>query len=199
MRGENNDPITWVNSLPGTSPRARGKPIVQVSWRTTYEEHPRVRGENTTGVQWGHWADGTSPRARGKLRRGLRRWVRRRNIPACAGKTILFSHGGTLPEEHPRVRGENITLDIWAWGQCGTSPRARGKPPEIGCVCVTMQEHPRVRGENVTIITENSPLLGTSPRARGKPRGGGQGPSILRNIPACAGKTVVERDCAQAW
>ena len=71
-------------------------------------EHPRVRGENhgwkppTTGMA------GTSPRARGKQRCHRRKKAVSRNIPACAGKTLLISIILYFFSEHPRVRGENL-------------------------------------------------------------------------------------------
>ena len=71
---------------------------------------------------------GTSPRARGKHTTVHFDLKKRRNIPACAGKTYIKPNIISRGREHPRVRGENYgsaELDI---GGEGTSPRARGKP-----------------------------------------------------------------------
>ena len=91
-----------------------------------------------------------------------------RNIPACAGKTVMILVEACTPREHPRVRGENIKTLLSRRNVTGTSPRARGKPP-LGfflgrgggnipaCAGKTEAlrkageanaEHPRVRGEN---------------------------------------------------
>ena len=47
-----------------------------------------------------------------------------------------------------------------------------------------------MRGENLAPAYGNTEAAGTSPRARGKPPLGGSPGKILRNIPACAGKTT---------
>ena len=116
-----------IMTTTGTSPRARGKrhelnrkPNV---WRnipacagktsrhdqtgSTVAEHPRVRGENNDPEMQDLMRLGTSPRARGKLVCATIIALAFRNIPACAGKTVLFIHIQKRGEEHPRVRGEN--------------------------------------------------------------------------------------------
>ena len=50
-----------------------------------------------------------------------------RNIPACAGKTVVAVAIRLLLEEHPRVRGENGVVSMFDIRISGTSPRARGK------------------------------------------------------------------------
>ena len=107
------------------------------------------------------------------------------------------------------MRGENLPENLFEFTQLGTSPRARGKrmfqPPQSGaqrnipaCAGKTSSvpigeknsaEHPRVRGENMMCDAEHIGLDGTSPRARGKLRCFRHLLTILRNIPACAGKT----------
>ena len=113
-----------------------------------YKEHPRVRGENVVHdvlfVQL------------------------RRNIPACAGKTLSMWIWANPATEHPRVRGENLDSRISTGPGKGTSPRARGKQQAFTIKFDTVRnipacagktgvydwgvtgfaEHPRVRGEN---------------------------------------------------
>ena len=136
-------------------------------------------------------------------------YQRRRNIPACAGKTRGPDPTWWSGQEHPRVRGENIVSTIMIILGEGTSPRARGKlfhewvnsmssrnipacagktqaPTLFGWA---LSEHPRVRGENLFWVVNFAILIGTSPRARGKPSSSGVSPDSCRNIPACAGKT----------
>ena len=148
MRGEN--PMrAWVSAAPcGTSPRARGKPLAGLliflvcgnipacagktsglsNSKLKRTEHPRVRGENMSISYEATEKLGTSPRARGKLG-GLALFVTvTRNIPACAGKTLLDGHAAPDGTEHPRVRGENVSGFGRSLGHTGTSPRARGKP-----------------------------------------------------------------------
>ena len=109
MRGENVLNVVPHAAKRGTSPRARGKlgassqnflrmrNIPACAGKTRFTsttarrlpEHPRVRGENTPRVAAVGAAIGTSPRARGKPTEQLESAERKRNIPACAGKTSL--------------------------------------------------------------------------------------------------------------
>ena len=54
-----------------------------------------------------------------------------------------------------------------------------------------------MRGENASIACETSMPPGTSPRARGKPGSRPSGNASLRNIPACAGKTIGAPWCVE--
>ena len=233
MRGENTRPERQAHLPRGTSPRARGKHNfheVKISYlgnipacagktpapaalALSAEEHPRVRGENIMCDAEHVHSGGTSPRARGKHFGMRNRDTDCRNIPACAGKTLIFPPSGVCVKEHPRVRGENCplytTIALWF----GTSPRARGKHATRKPVRVRVRnipacagktghkrnrvqaagEHPRVRGENIVASPADPRANGTSPRARGKrPLDHGQRVGWW-NIPACAGKT------ASAW
>ena len=113
------------------------------------------------------------------------------------------------PAAHPRVGGENGTVEVAAWLDDGSSPRGRGKPRRTdvhtvprrlipawaGKTCdrcgwaVPEAAHPRVGGENQEAVLAIRRAAGSSPRGRGKP----QVPPLLRDgfrlIPAWAGKT----------
>ena len=148
VRGENMPRTPAESALRGRSPRARGKQKVSLSvgelersipacagktrgdprYPGVEEVDPRVRGENHPGEQ-DVWAeDGRSPRARGKPCERLNARLRRRSIPACAGKTPSGKCRWRGLRVDPRVRGENR----YAWrvlrNWTGRSPRARGKP-----------------------------------------------------------------------
>ena len=173
------------------------------------QEHPRVCGENADNVVMPVFNAGTSPRARGKRPKAHRGRLVGRNIPACAGKTSWKPGVSWTFKEHPRVRGENRSKPCISLSPGGTSPRARGKHRRaylakkgernipacagktsmVGVSGAWVTEHPRVRGENrpehmATVTSE-----GTSPRARGKRIFLRRRLTVIRNIPACAGKT----------
>ena len=168
-----------------------------------------MRGENIDKFVPCEKLIGTSPRARGKQQLEAASYRSQRNIPACAGKTPSAEERGKGCSEHPRVRGENSVRIFKSSMDKGTSPRARGKQStrsrhffavrnipacagktdqDLG-YAIKREEHPRVRGEN------HAPNLGwyqgqgTSPRARGKLHPVFSRLGIVRNIPACAGKT----------
>ena len=52
-------------------------------------------------------------------------------------------------------------------------------------------EHPRARGENIFGTVTICNYTGTSPRTRGKLAVTGKPGSVIRNIPAHAGKTII--------
>ena len=146
---------------------------------------------------------------RGKRYLYCRKLMRRRNIPAYAGKTRQQLPYLWEPQEHPRVCGENFTKCAPTEPAGGTSPRMRGKRcrtrlgmrrcgnipayagKTAGAVATLHQveEHPRVCGENTGVC--HSPRLrpGTSPRMRGKQVVKDWARAKTRNIPAYAGKT----------
>ena len=70
-------------------------------------EHPRVYGENEGRDMVERLLAGTSPRVRGKPQAQASRGQRRRNIPACTGKTWPKAQPSRSLTEHPRVYGEN--------------------------------------------------------------------------------------------
>ena len=147
VRGENFCRSMSYSCYLGTSPRARGKratggndggrgrnipacagkTFIDLTSRFNRQEHPRVRGENWRLKDELQRLQGTSPRARGKLPSTASSRSRKRNIPACAGKTVPPWLTTRSPWEHPRVRGENPKDNFLPSERPGTSPRARGK------------------------------------------------------------------------
>ena len=111
----------------GTSPRMRGKHVIDVALDAAHgnipayagktiwlafsapsiTEHPRVCGENSISDAELLEQLGTSPRMRGKQHFRNLTQVRLGNIPAYAGKTTPKHHSMRSRAEHPRVCGEN--------------------------------------------------------------------------------------------
>ena len=108
--GENLNKFAFDHGSLGTSPRMRGKQTYgtphdsyqgnipayagkttgDTSDRSNNREHPRVCGENIESRGLSVCVRGTSPRMRGKLF-WWENWVDfYRNIPAYAGKTIIY-------------------------------------------------------------------------------------------------------------
>ena len=147
MRGENSLVLSLFSCTSGTSLRARGKRqerkrkdheirnIPACAGKTPEggfspglaQEHPRVRGENVFDAHPLDAARGTSPRARGKQGFFTQRCRLRRNIPACAGKTLRRNASRKLWIEHPRVRGENSVLNPRSSQCAGNIPACAGK------------------------------------------------------------------------
>ena len=114
--------------------------------------------------------------------------------------------------EHPRVCGENLGYPCFPGLLLGTSPRMRGKrserfghgryerniPAYAGKTSILSvpvygpTEHPRVCGENAAVNSWEGAPIGTSPRMRGKRRPAHGQCVRPRNIPAYAGKTLID-------
>ena len=172
-------------------------------------EHPRACGENFFKIIDVIKTAGTSPRMRGKLFCTAYGSHLPGNIPAHAGKTPFAPTRAIGFREHPRACGENLFhLEVGVESE-GTSPRMRGKlligmsrrvpgrniPAHAGkTLCPMLQalspeEHPRACGENFPRAFPGRGITGTSPRMRGKLTRDGNWLTIVRNIPAHAGKT----------
>ena len=209
-RGENPGSLHLPLSFSGSSPLTRGKlrsskrelrlerlipahagktaGLRGVRFRR--EAHPRSRGENQSVSRRCGPATGSSPLTRGKRGVLLDELVRRRLIPAHAGKTTLTVLSATSRKAHPRSRGENSVADTEIATHRGSSPLTRGKLPGendsrawAGLIpahagktitwlaqLITSWAHPRSRGENVRRAQYPPPTGGSSPLTRGKRR-----------------------------
>ena len=135
----------------GSSPRMRGKRchILHGGWYMriipahagqTYAikyacelsaDHPRACGANAIMASSESSHVGSSPRMRGKLD-DLRDMLSRvRIIPAHAGQTGEPYVMRTGMPDHPRACGANLRSFVLFAGDCGSSPRMRGKRPVI--------------------------------------------------------------------
>ena len=224
--------IPRLNSLSsGSSPLARGLLGVDVGCRTggriiraragftscataiarRSEDHPRSRGVYSTSQDPSMSPGGSSPLARGlraEYRSGHhRQWI----IPARAGFTKWAKWIADLTRDHPRSRGVYHLPSPCRDGGGGSSPLARGLPPEgaqrgvegriiparagftAGFSARTRNsgDHPRSRGVYGVETDREHGDIGSSPLARGL-RGTGRRVSLAsRIIPARAGFTCI--------
>ena len=228
--GENPFASGAPSTKPGSSPRVRGKQgdlvlalqvagLIPACAGKTHREatstsretaHPRVCGENVLIPFQTLLTPGSSPRVRGKHRLGRNLTLRRRLIPACAGKTMVHAMMGRPVPAHPRVCGENLGGGAIKAENEGSSPRVRGKQkrPRAGaglwglipaCAGKTLSPslsaartsaHPRVCGENCETRNPTRVQIGSSPRVRGKQKAAQVRKRTCGLIPACAGKTA---------
>ena len=134
----------WRRNIPAHAGKtASGCCAGFVSW-----EHPRARGENSTMISVSISPQGTFPRTRGKRDHGRAGRVRKRNIPAHAGKTSargknVVSRLGTSP----RTRGKLFSLDKNKTANRNI-PAHAGKTAPVTALERGHKEHPRARGEN---------------------------------------------------
>ena len=168
-----------------------------------------MRGEDSAAPRSARPYRGTPPRARGRQNRCRRGPGGSGNTPACAGKTAMLAAHDAAVREHPRVRGEDRTIESALCTWKGTPPRARGRhsfysggtntagntPACAGKTELVTHheaafwEHPRVRGEDREHTMGELLKTGTPPRARGRLGCVAVRDKMLGNTPACAGKT----------
>ena len=154
----------------------------------TLTAHPRSRGENLFPGLIDAGLLGSSPLTRGKPHSVPELPIRRRLIPAHAGKTAISSLYSAGLAAHPRSRGENSGGEDGHSIGFGSSPLTRGKlgrggRPQhrvrlipahagktsqvVGAMTPTWA-HPRSRGENGLLRPATRPQAGSSPLTRGK-------------------------------
>ena len=168
-----------------------------------------MRGENVQLDKKTVASIGSPPLARGKRCRKTACTYRYGITPACAGKTRSCAHCIAAEEDHPRLRGENLSSVFLKKVIEGAPPLARGKPAPIrsmigheritpACAGKTsfsgmfqrrIRDHPRLRGENDIVLACPAYTPGSPPLARGKLLHPLAHAIDLRITPACAGKT----------
>ena len=129
--------------------------------------------------------------------------------PACAGKSAIDRGSLCTHQDHPRVCGEKVEVQLRKELLQGSPPRVRGKAPAFqrnpvrygitpacagksdvrAIVCNSSRDHPRVCGEKHFRRAAGVFWAGSPPRVRGKAAAGltfRLSPGIT---PACAGKS----------
>ena len=207
IRGEHTDSGPFHDVSLGSSPHTRGAPapspsrprrrrIIPAYAGSTEPprgadvgewDHPRIRGEHTSGCVTRSSLTGSSPHTRG-ARRSSSRWSTRRGIiPAYAGSTPWRCPSADSAWDHPRIRGEHITVTAEADGVKGSSPHTRGARHDVVVWLVHVgiipayagstraqhsvpearRDHPRIRGEHECLGQWSRRDVGSSPHTRG--------------------------------
>ena len=130
MRGEHQSasPSNW--NLVGSSPHARGALVLLGDpqhgdgiipacagstgcggrWSGFAGDHPRMRGEHSRPTVTTLACVGSSPHARGALGRTRMMITSLGIIPACAGSTLARRDDRQCRRDHPRMRGEHLSV-----------------------------------------------------------------------------------------
>ena len=155
-------------SLPGSSPRMRGKRIRESHtegrrriipahagqtrfcpvWVVWAADHPRACGANGTRLISARPLGGSSPRMRGKPDGSLMITSPSRIIPAHAGQTHYPNTHQPKQPDHPRACGANTYQKITNPSVCDHpracgANRATGEQPQLVC-----RSSPRMRGKH---------------------------------------------------
>ena len=147
----------YAGSTPG--PRSDRRP---------FKDHPRIRGEHYGDMSAYELSSGSSPHTRGARALGLPALALGRIIPAYAGSTSGHTCPGRDGSDHPRIRGEHVTVYSFVASVNGSSPHTRGAPTSTvptlpwrriipayagstsltSLVMRSCWDHPRIRGEH---------------------------------------------------
>ena len=177
---------------------------------TGKQDHPRSRGEYGQVIIFVTRRFGSSPLSRGI--QGLPESIdaRFRIIPALAGNTTTSDMVAYDLPDHPRSRGEYLTIPGVQGVHTGSSPLSRGiHMPGIALVrgdgiipalagntsaaflrLHSPTDHPRSRGEYTIPSATRRSRIGSSPLSRGIPLGRRRLRRPLGIIPALAGNTA---------
>ena len=111
----------------GITPACAGKRGFGGGCCFSFRDHPRLRGEKLG--QWCSKRDywGSPPLARGKDNAFKANAGTEGITPACAGKSTQAAVNLLVGEDHPRLRGEKVTLDTKRILLCGITPACAGK------------------------------------------------------------------------
>ena len=151
---------------------------------------------------------GSPPHTRGKCQHGGSLATGHGITPAYAGKMPPFSFGSSSERDHPRIRGENPSIQPLDPLHTGSPPHTRGKlahtlkkvrkfritPAYAGKIFRQLfvkrpsADHPRIRGENEGARIDVGEDGGSPPHTRGKSRWPSPRPPDSRITPAYAGK-----------
>ncbi len=222
-----------ANALPagtGSPPHTRGAPMpshaTKLSFRITpayagsttwtdgideyLRDHPRIRGEHLVATPTGTGLQGSPPHTRGALAIDRLEYVLHGITPAYAGSTHLTSYAIRHHPDHPRIRGEHITMPEPTWTFMGSPPHTRGAldetidwtnstritPAYAGSTLRLLAsyardgDHPRIRGEHGASIGLNPQLYRSPPHTRGARAKRECLTSRHRITPAYAGSTT---------
>ena len=150
-------------------------------------DHPRIRGEHPVDFLVAERRGGSSPHTRGARGVAASEVHVHRIIPAYAGSTAASGPKTGCGSDHPRIRGEHMSIGFRPDPDGGSSPHTRGAlrvgigragrlriiPAYAGSTGVhlgdaaVIGDHPRIRGEHVARRRSRRPSRGSSPHTRG--------------------------------
>ena len=130
MRGEHPSDRPTRSSTAGSSPHARGTLSGHASWLSRTGIIPACAGNTDGSYEDMTEVGGSSPHARGTPTARPANTRQAGIIPACAGNTRRPAPSRPSIRDHPRMRGEHMTIKTRFLPGRGSSPHARGTPSD---------------------------------------------------------------------
>ena len=151
----------------GITPACAGNSCSNFVLISSNRDHPRLRGEQPIIAAHVSALAGSPPLARGTGEIGSDYNKDFRITPACAGNSTLRSNNVESSRDHPRLRGEQLTvsdankmivgspplargtdcLAVEGGGGNGITPACAGNSPPSEWQGIALEDHPRLRGE----------------------------------------------------
>ena len=168
-----------------------------------------MRGEQSVLTRGKTPRVGSPPLARGTVYRTSPPRARGGITPACAGNSATVSVQPHFGQDHPRLRGEQLTRAGRVVREMGSPPLARGTArryahgvllPGITPACAGNRvptcahqigdgDHPRLRGEQLAPSSLKTLAMGSPPLARGTDKNNPRKNDKAGITPACAGNS----------
>ena len=133
----------------GITPACAGKTRDSGHSGRRTEDHPRMCGENTSFGVCGGVTSGSPPHVRGKRIHYEKVSVSWGITPACAGKTGMLRCSIKPRRDHPRMCGENLTMNNETKRDVGSPPHVRGKPPLLSDIRTAFRITPACAGKTL--------------------------------------------------
>ena len=171
------------------TPAYAGKTRAEVLRKFHYEDHPRIRGKDWDDDRKLSYHTGSPPHTRERPELVERLSMSVRITPAYAGKTILRCACDLCAEDHPRIRGKDLTKSLMAKYGIGSPPHTRERrvptdeqtqkagitPAYAGKTAISLirklsqQDHPRIRGKDKMNLNLYDQEKGSPPHTRERP------------------------------
>ena len=125
VRGTENS-VSLMARADRITPACAGNRQQDATVCTPTEDHPRVCGEQRIFAGHHAFTVGSPPRVRGTAGEGANFFHAFRITPACAGNRYKNFCYKSMNTDHPRVCGEQESVDISPSWIMGSPPRVRG-------------------------------------------------------------------------
>ena len=159
--------VRFIFKINRITPACAGNSLAIICDVQIVGDHPRVCGEQNIDIILEPASGGSPPRVRGTESGAGMIGQGNRITPACAGNSSYCRYSCGGGEDHPRVCGEQVSVDSIDCRRLGSPPRVRGTATDaniksnngrITPACAgnrvqnhilspQIQDHPRVCGE----------------------------------------------------
>ena len=133
----------------GITPARAGKSHSSSSPASLQRDHPRACGEEVPVVVFDSDDPGSPPRVRGRVTWEVLQRINVGITPACAGKRIAVVVAVDLPQDHPRMCGEEPETRKQPTSRAGSPPHVRGRAQEMASKAGSARITPACAGKRL--------------------------------------------------